>query len=240
MQIKKMAAIAAATALALATQAHAGAVDVVGSAHVNTDGSLRLTDGGGNEAGAAWFASPYSTGQSFSETFSFDLVNNTGGTMADGIAFAIQKQGNQALGAAGGNIGYYGLGAVGSVVQTWGNNRVGLNTTGSPYDTAQNTHEAMGNQAEVQGTETVSYDAATHTLSLSAVIDGYSFSDVASVDLTRLFGPSVYLGFTGGTGGSTAVQTITRLTTPVPEAGTLSMMATGLALLGLAARRRAR
>lgn len=238
MQIKKIAALAAAATLALATQAHANAVNPVGSATVNGDGSIQLTDGQGNEAGAAWFVSPYSTGQNWTETFSFSLVNNNGGTMADGIAFAIQNIGNNALGANGGNIGYWGLGAVGSVVQTWGNNTVGLNTTGNPYQTAGNPYETMGNNASVTGTETVSYDAAHHTLSLNALIDGYSFSDVASVDLTQLFGPSVYLGFTGGTGGATAVQTITSFTTPVPEAGTMSMMAAGLALVGVMARRR--
>lgn len=238
MNSKKIAAFAVAATLALATQAQAGSVNVAGNATQNGDGSITLTNGGYYQAGAAWLASPYSTGQSWAETFSFSLVNNNGGTMADGIAFAIQNRGNNVVGAAGGNIGYYGLGAIGSVVQTWGNNTVGLNLDGIPYDTAQNPFETMGNNSVVTGTETVTYDAANHTLGLTADIDGFSFSQLASVDLTQLFGSSVYLGFTGGTGGATAVQTITSFTTPVPEAGTLSMMAAGLALVGVMSRRR--
>lgn len=62
---------------------------------------LRLTDGGKNEAGSAFFATPVNV-QSFTTDFRIQLT--TPG--ADGIAFVIQNNGVTALGPSGGALGY--------------------------------------------------------------------------------------------------------------------------------------
>ena len=101
----------------------------------------------------------------------------------------------------------------------------------------------MALAATVTGTETVSYDASTHMLTMNGNLnlDGmnHAISDSASIDLAAKFGPTMYAGFTGGTGGSYAFQYITSASiAPVPEPETYALMLAGLGLLGVVSRRR--
>src|SRR5271170_4389648 len=58
-----------------------------GNAQLNGS-ALQLTNGGTDEAGSAWFATPVNV-QSFSTNFTFQLSNPA----ADGITFTLQGQG---------------------------------------------------------------------------------------------------------------------------------------------------
>ena len=200
-------------------------VNLVGSA--NKQGTdLQLTNDYW-QAGAAWVATPLLTDNSFSATFSYSLKAINGGTQADGVALALQNSGSNALGSAGGYIGYVGLSGVGSIIQTWGNNHVGLNTDGNPY----NTQSAPGTSlmawsSLITGTETVAYNALTHALTMNGILNysgnTYNATDSESVNFASQFGTSIFIGFTGGTGSAESDQRITNFSVtnavPIPAA----------------------
>lgn len=255
-QFARGAIAAAVTIAALCSgSASAAAIDLstlnrVGSATM-AGGDLQLTRNSGS-AGAGWLAQTISTTESFSATFSFSLLGNGfNGKMADGIALVFQNQGNNVVGNGGGDIGYWningsGAGAVGSIIQSWDNNKVGLSTNG----VVQGVKSAgfnLGAANYVTGTETVSYNALTHELTMSGtLLDhstnlSYAVSDAASVDLHAKYGGAMYVGFTGGTGGSYADQRITGFNVlAVPEPATYAMLLGGLGLVGFASRRKRR
>lgn len=177
-----------------------------GSAGLLSDGSLQLTDGGVWEASSAWLDNAISTESSFTVKFDFYIQGN-----ADGISFALQNQGLQALGNSGGYIGYSGLNAVGSVIQTWSNNNLGINVDGDPYHTP---HSDFG-LSSTYGNEIINYDVINHVLSVAGIIysldnpySNYLINDSANIDLYNRFGSSVFIGFTGGTGMAASVQKI--------------------------------
>ncbi|MTV37153.1 PEP-CTERM sorting domain-containing protein [Duganella radicis] len=252
-------AISAVVAAAFALPASAAVIDLstlnaVGSAQY-VDGGLQLTQATdvshpSGVAGAGWLTQSISTSQSFSTTFSFSLKGNDSGKMADGIALAFQNIGNNVTGTGGGDVGYWNLGdqgaaAVGSVILTWHTNDYGLSTNG----VVQGLKDApfnLGAANYVTGSETVSYNALTHELTMTGTFldrstnTSYAVSDARIVNLSEKFGGTMYVGFTGGTGGTDADQRITAfsLTSAVPEPESYAMLLAGLGLVGCASRRR--
>jgi hypothetical protein len=234
-------AVSAAT-IDLSSLNRAGTAQMVG-------GDLQLTNTT-SSSGAAWVGQGISTTSSFTTTFQFSLKGNDSGKMADGIALAFQNVGNNVTGKGGGDVGYWDLGgsgssAVGSVIRSWSNNDYGLSTNGVVQGLKSSAF-SLGASNYVTGTETVSYNAATHTLTMSgnfldnATNTSYAVSDTASVNLSTKFGSTMYVGFTGGTGGTDADQRITSfaITAAVPEPETYAMLLAGLGMVGFMARRR--
>jgi hypothetical protein len=166
-------------------------------------------DFGGN--GAAWRRSAIDASRSFQSSFSFTLSPTSVTPMADGVALVIQAQGHDVVGTGGGYLGIP-AGSVAAAVQTFANNRVGLTLNGDPYGVTAFPAD-LGNAALVTGSLSLAYDATLHTLALSGVVtvDGQSYevAETQSVDLKAVFGRRrVWIGLTGGTGGSTATQVV--------------------------------
>lgn len=253
-----MPAVAAVVAAAFALPASAAVIDLstlnrAGSAQY-VDGALQLTQNtnvhnASGVAGAGWLAQSISTTQSFSTSFSFSLKGDSSGKMADGIALAFQNIGNNITGVGGGDVGYWNLGgkgasAVGSVILSWDRNDYGLSTNGVVQG-LKDAPFSLGASNNVTGSQTVSYNAVTHELTMTGTFNdltsglSYAVSDAKIVDLNAKFGSTMYVGFTGGTGGTDADQRITSFSvSAVPEPETYTMMLAGLGLVGFAARRR--
>jgi hypothetical protein len=232
-------------------------LNLVGTSELSTLGpspALTLTPSSGG-VGAAWLTTPVSTTSTFVTTFSFDLSSPGGLGMADGFALVFHNAGTSALGSGGGNIGVdlpdtaTAGGAVAAELQTfWNTYGIVQNTdaNGGPFGNSQGLGTDLSGTSHITGTETVTYDPVTHTVSqtMSLVADGNSFAFNASAifDLQAQFGPTMTVGLTGATGGGVSNQVITSwtLTAPVPEPESYAMMLAGLGLTALAVRRRSR
>jgi hypothetical protein len=185
-----------------------------------TDGTtLTITDGAQSEARSA-FNNAIQNVTSFTTTFTYTDV---GGGGADGFAFVVHNdpRGVAALGDSGGAIGYAGTdvtriqpsaadsfniytgngGISGSGYRTNGNKEIGATT---PVDVASG-HPILVTLRYSGGptlTETLT-DTVANTTSFKA----YSANIPSAVGAS-----TAYVGFTGGTGGATATQTISNFT----------------------------
>jgi hypothetical protein len=180
---------------------------------------LRLTDGRNYEAGGAFFSTPVNA-EAFTTDFTFRLVNAT----ADGFTFCLQNdpRGVYALGSTGGELGY-GQAARASIKQSVaikfdldnnageGYNSTGLYTDGQhptypaiPLGSAINLHSGRMYNVHMQYAQ-----STLLLLILDAADSTKAFARTFSVDIPSIVGGSTALaGFTGATGGLTAVQDI--------------------------------
>ena len=181
-------------------------VAVIGS----NSSSLQLTNGTGNEAASAWSPSKVSTG-SFTAQFTY---TPSGNKQADGISFAFQNQGSNALGNTGGSLGYTGI--TGQTVayqlnlyngHQIGSNFITNNYTGT-YQPTGSVQVNSGHPIQV----TLVYDEISQTVTetlLDSVTSATFTRTYGNVRLGALLGPTAYVGFTGADGGDSSIQTIT-------------------------------
>jgi hypothetical protein len=181
---------------------------------------LRLTNGGGSEASSAFFNTLVNV-QSFTNDFSFQLTN----AAADGFTFTIQGNSPTALGPRGGGLGYGpanvggtpGIGRSAAVkFDIFSNGGEGNDSTGlyingasptTPFVNLSNTGIDLhsGHTFNVHMT----YDGATLVEQITDATNSTSFRASFPVNIPSLVGGSTgYVGFTGGSGGLTAVQDI--------------------------------
>ena len=185
----------------------------------NTDDSrLQLTDGGFNEAGSVFYTQKVNI-DAFTSDFSFQLSSAKG----DGFTFAIQNAAPTALGHNGGSLGYGSSTATGGIPTSvaikfdfYSNAGEGTNTTGVFTNGAYPTTPAInltpsgiqlssGDSIQAH----VTYDGTTLTMVLTDVIVNKTFTMSKVIDIPGTVGSdSAYVGFTGGTGGSSASQKI--------------------------------
>ena len=215
-----------------------GAMILNGSAALNGT-KLRLTDGGTGETAAAWYNSPLNI-QHFNSTFSFQITAGTNPT-ADGFTFAIQGNSTTTLGPSGGGLGYgpENAGAAAGPTNPLNNsvaikfdlysnagegaNSTGLYTNGaspsSPFVdlTGSGIDLHSGHVFNVQ----INYDGTNLTMTITDPTVNAAFTQAWPVNVPAVIGGNTaYVGFTGGTGGLTAIQDITGWTLSSTATGT--------------------
>jgi hypothetical protein len=182
-----------------------------GKATVNNS-HLQLTDGGQGETASAWYATKVSI-QAFTQDFSFQLTN----PHADGITFTIQNAGPTAIGGSGGWLGYAPIASSVAVkFDLYNNDGEGMDSTGLyvngavPYVpavdmTASGVNLHSGDVFNVH----MAYDGSTLTMQITDASTQQSFVTSWPINIPATVGGArAYVGFTGGSGGNTAVQDI--------------------------------
>ena len=181
---------------------------------------LRLTDGGSTEARTAFNTAPVNVTQ-FATDFSFQLTNPN----ADGITFTIQGVGPTAVGPSGGGLGYGpdtpgGTPGIAKSVaikfDLYNNDGEGVDSTGWYINGASPTIPASDMTSSGVNLHSgdifrvrVTYNGTTLAWTITDVTTAKTFSTSASVNIpSTVGGNSAYIGFTSGTGGSTATQEI--------------------------------
>ncbi len=208
----------------------AGAMNLNGSVALNGT-KLRLTAGTLNAAGSAWFSSPLNV-QKFNTNFTFQITPGSN-PVADGFTFAIQGNSTTAIGPMGGGLGY-GPDNLTSAVSSSGplrnsvaikfdlydNAGEGVNSTGLYTNGASPTTPSVdltgsgidlhsGHACNVQ----IGYDGTNLTLTITDPTVNAAFTQSWPVNIPVVVGGNTaYVGFTAGTGGSTAIQDITSWT----------------------------
>jgi predicted RecA/RadA family phage recombinase len=181
---------------------------------------LRLTDSGGGEARSAFNTAAVSVSQ-FVSDFTFQLTN----PIADGFTFTIQGISPTVVGPSGGGLGY-GAGMPGGTpgiaksvaikFDLYNNAGEGADSTGAYLNGASPTIPASDMTSSGVNLHSgdvfhvhVTYDGVTLAWSITDTSTGKSFSSSTSVNIPSIVGSNTaYVGFTGGTGGSTATQEI--------------------------------
>ncbi len=178
------------------------------------DFRLQLTNGGLNEAGSAFYATPVNI-QQFTTTFTFQLSNPAG----DGITFTIQNNGPTALGSDGGSLGYAGIPkSVAIKFDLFNNDGEGPNSTGLYIDGAAPTVPAINLTAiNLHSGDYINaaliYNGTTLTLTLTDAVTLATWSQSFAINIPAIVGGNTaYVGFTGGTGGLTSSQKLTSWT----------------------------
>ncbi|HTG29780.1 MAG TPA: chitobiase/beta-hexosaminidase C-terminal domain-containing protein [Methylomirabilota bacterium] len=198
----------------------AGAMALNGSATLNGT-RLRLTDGGGSEAAAAWYNSPVNI-QQFTTNFSFQVASGTNPT-ADGFTFAIQGNNTAALGPPGGALGYangpseaLSQKSVAIKFDLYDNAGEGVNSTGLFTNGATPTTPSVdltGSGIDLHSGDVlnvkISYDGTNLSMTITDPTANATFTHAWPVNISSVVGASTaFAGFTAGTGGLTAVQDI--------------------------------
>ncbi|MBV8674915.1 MAG: chitobiase/beta-hexosaminidase C-terminal domain-containing protein [Acidobacteriaceae bacterium] len=185
---------------------------VLGGAAKLSGSSVQLTGATVNEAGAVWYANPVNV-QSFTTNFTFQVTDPS----ADGFTFAIQNSSPSAVGGLGVNLGYGSIPhSVAVKFDLFNNAGEGTDSTGLYTNGATPTVPATdltssgvnlhsGNTMAAQ----VVYNGTTLTMTITDTVSKASFTTSWNVNIPAAVGANTaYVGFTGGTGGLSAIQDI--------------------------------
>ena len=189
----------------------------------NSADVLTLTTAANSEATSYWFNTPQDV-TNFLAQFTYTDVSGGG---ADGIVFALQNSGTNALGGGGGSLGYGGItSAVGDCFNIYSGNsgsatQFNGSITGGPALTPTKPMVDITSKHPIN--VTLSYrqqdNAMVETLQ-DTVTNGTLTKVYRSIDIAgAVGGNSALVGFTGGTGGVNANQTISNFSFTTGAAG---------------------
>jgi hypothetical protein len=188
-----------------------GGLTLNGGAIVNGT-NLQLTDGNPKETRSAFFTYPVNI-QQFSAHFQFQIANGN----ADGFTFTIQGDSPTAIGAAGGGLGYGGMPNSAAIkFDIYNNSGEGPSSTGLYLNGAGPATPAINLiplGINLRNTDTfnvqITYVGTTLTVTITDMGLHVSATQIYNVNLPAIVGgPSAYVGFTGASGGETAIQQI--------------------------------
>ena len=202
------------------------------------DGSrLQLTNGGQFQAGSAFYTTPVTIDQPFTTNFTFQLSSSSPSVplskIADGITFTILSaepyivpDGATALGDRGSALGFTGIvnnsGAgydnfdLAIKFDLHNNSGEGPNSTGLYVSGALPTTPAIdlsGSGIDLHSGHPIftqiAYDGANLSLTLTDTVTLASWQHPFAIDIPKTIGSVIaFVGFTGGTGSTTANQEI--------------------------------
>ena len=177
-------------------------------------GVLGLTNGGSGEEYVAWYTIPVNI-QAFTTDFTFQQTAAT----ADGFTFAIQNSPSNlwAVGLNGGGLGYSGIASSIAVkFDLYNNAGEGSDSTGFYTNGATPTLPSVdmtGSGVNLHSGDVMhahlTYNGTMLTLLLTDTVTNASFTTSTAINIpSTVGGNTAYVGFTGGTGGQTAIQKI--------------------------------
>jgi predicted outer membrane repeat protein len=190
----------------------ANSLSLTGSAAV-TGNNLQLTANSSGQIGSAYYKSALNVSR-FSTAFTFNQNAGAG----DGFTFTIQNSGLNALGGGGGSLGYAGIGnSLAIKFDLYDNTGEGPDSTGLFLNGAapgsNGSIDLRSSGIDLHSGDTfraaINYDGATLTVILTDLNTGVSATQAYAVNIASVIGSNTaYFGFTGATGGATALQQI--------------------------------
>ncbi len=194
-------------------------------AKVNSSHFLQITDGGQSEAGSAFWTTPVNI-QAFTTNFTFQLSS----AVADGFTSPSKMLGRRHLAESGAAWGTGRIRVRGRRLESrrvWLSNSIFSATQARAripqvYSSMapcrllrRSPLRPLGSccRAVTPSPAQLVYNGTTLTLSLTDTVTNNTFSQAFTVNIpSTVGGNTAYVGFTGGTGGSTAIQNITTWT----------------------------
>jgi hypothetical protein len=189
-----------------------------GAYFYNSGSVVQLTDNGDDEAVSAFYdIAQYIEG--FDASFTY---TPSGNLAADGVTFCVQNAAAEtnALGGNGGDLGYFGITnsaafELNIYALATGGVGIGIGTNGeiaNPYGAVTNSNQST--PLNLAGGDSINVNLYYSKGVLQAILTDASTSatfvtNFALGDIGSVVGDSVaYIGFTGGTGGSSSIQQI--------------------------------
>jgi hypothetical protein len=186
--------------------------------------AMQLTKGNTFTTSSVFYSQPVGI-NNFTTDFDFEISKGSTPVLADGFAFVVQNAGPTAVGGAGGWLGYGGIkNSVAIKFDLYNNDGEGTDSTGLFINGAAPTMPSVnltgsgivlgsGNSIHAH----ITYNGSALALTLTDNVTKATWSDSFAVNIPSIVGANTaYIGFTGASGGSTAIQNILDWTYTTP------------------------